>query len=305
LPHPDTRRRPALRHRIGPGGDTRAAWLLIMPFMIFFCIFVLYPLVQNLLNSLTNYNLAVRRFIGLANFRMLLEDASFLRSILNTFLFALGSVAPSMLLGLIAALCVSGSGRALPPVRVLLMFPYVISLVSASMVWLYLFEPGSGILNKLLWSLGLPGSDWLFNEQMALPCLIFMNIWKTLGYVMIIDLAALKGVPASLHEAARVDGAGYFRRIRHITLPGIRPVSGLLLAALSIECFKTFEQVRIMTDGGPVDATTTVTHQIYIRAFAEFKMGYASAMSVVLFLMVLSMTLLNLRLSGQSRDQAS
>jgi ABC-type sugar transport system permease subunit len=304
LPRPDSEKRPASRHRSSLAGDTRAAWLLILPFLLFFGVFVVYPLIQNILNSLTNYNLTVRRFIGLANYRRLLADAGFLRSILNTLLFALGTVAPAMLLGFVAALCVSGSGRALAPVRALLMFPYIISLVSAAMVWLYLYEPGSGILNKLLWNLGLPGSDWLFDEQLALPCLILMNIWKNLGYVMIIDLAALKGVPASLHEAARVDGAGYFRRIRHITLPGIRPVSGLLLATLSIECFKTFEQVRIMTDGGPVDATTTMTHQIYIRAFAEFKMGYASAMSVVLFLMVLAVTLLNLRLSGQSRDPA-
>ncbi|HBP38275.1 MAG TPA: sugar ABC transporter permease [Clostridiales bacterium] len=303
MPRPDVHHQPVKRPQHSrPGSDTRAAWLLILPFMIFFSIFVLFPLLQNFWNSLTNYNLTDHDFIGLANYQRLLEDRSFLRSIVNTLIFALGSVAPAMLLGFVAALCVGGGSRALPAVRTLLMFPYIISLVSAAMVWLYLFDPGSGILNKILLSIGLPASDWLFDEHLALPCLIVMNIWKYVGYVMIIDLAALKGVPAVLHEAARVDGAGYFRRIWHITLPAIKPVSGFLLATLSVECFKTFEQVRIMTDGGPVNATTTITHQIYIRAFAEFKMGYASAMSVVLLLMVLMVTLFNLKVSGQSRD---
>ena len=279
--------------------DARAAYWLILPFFIFFTFFVLYPLVQNFYNSLTSYNLASRNFIGLANFRRLLQDDSFIRSIRNTLVYAVFSIAPLMLLGFLAALCVDGTGRALAPIRAVLIFPYVISMVSVSMIWLYLFEPGSGLFNKLLDFVGLPGSDWLFDYQLALPCLILVNIWKSMGYVMIIDLAALQGVPQSLYEAARVDGAGPFGRIWHITLPSIRPVSYFLLATLSIDCFKTFEQVRIMTNGGPIDATTTITHQIYMRAFSEFKMGYASAMSVVLFLMIFAVTLVSLRAGGQ------
>ena len=288
-------------------GDAKAAYLLILPFFIFFLLFVLYPLLQNFFNSLTSYNLSDKTFIGLANYERLLRDASFLHAVRNTLLYALFSIAPLMVLGFVAALCVDGTGRAMAPVRAVLIFPYILSMVSVSMIWLYLFEPGSGLFNKLLWAFGLPGSDWLFDEQLALPCLILVNVWKSIGYVMIIDLAALQGVPQSLYEAARVDGAGSFRRIWHITLPAIRPVSYFLLATLSIECFKTFEQVRIMTNGGPVDATTTMTHQIYMRAFSEFKMGYASAMSVVLFLMILLVTLANLRIGGQldSRGQVS
>jgi ABC-type sugar transport system permease subunit len=280
-------------------GDARSAYLLILPFFVFFLLFVLYPLIQNFFTSLTNENLINRQFIGLNNFRRLMQDRSFLRSVRNTFVYAAFSIGPLMLFGFVAALCVDGSGRARAAGRAVLIFPHVLSMVSVSMIWLYLFEPGSGLFNKLLSSVGLPGSDWLFDERLALPCLILVNIWKSSGYVMMIDLAALQGVPQSLHEAARVDGAGAFSRIRHITLPAIRPVSYFLLATLSIECFKTFEQVRIMTNGGPVDATTTITHQIYMRAFSEFKMGYASAMSVVLFILILTVTLLNLRVGGQ------
>ena len=279
--------------------DARAAYWLILPFFLFFGLFVLYPLLQNLYNSLTSYNLSNRTFIGLANFRRLLDDDSFLAAVRNTLLFAAFSIAPLMVLGFVAALCVDGTGRALAAIRGVLIFPYVLSMVSVSMIWLYLFEPGSGLFNKVLGFLGLPGSDWLFDVRLALVCLVGVNIWKSLGYVMIIDLAALQGVPPSLYEAARVDGAGQISRIWHITLPSIKPVSYFLLATLSIDCFKTFEQVRIMTNGGPVNATTTITHQIYMRAFSEFKMGYASAMSVVLFLMIFAVTLFNLRAGGQ------
>lgn len=282
-----------------PDHDARAGLLLILPFFIFFSIFVLYPLVQNVLTSLTNENLTTREFIGLDNYRRLLKDRSFLRSVRNTLVYAAFSIVPLMILGFIAALCVDGTGRFKTAGRTVIIFPYVLSMVSVSMIWLYLFDPGSGLFNKGLSLLGLPGSDWLFDEHLALFCLILVNIWKNSGYVMIIDLAALQGVPQNLYEAAHMDGAGHFARIRHITLPAIRPVSYFLLTTLSIECFKTFDQVRIMTNGGPVDATTTLTHQIYMRAFSEFKMGYASAISVVLLLMVLAMTFLNLKAGGQ------
>ena len=283
-------------------GDAVSAYLLILPFFLFFSIFVLYPLVQNLFNSFTNYNLGTKDFIGIQNYAKLLRDQSFLRSVLNTLAFAIFSIAPLMGLGFVASLCVNRQGKMMVAIRALLMYPYVASMVSVSMIWLYLFDPGSGIFNKLLWLMGLPGSDWLFDERLALPCLILVNIWKILGYVMIIYLAALQSVPQSQYDAAVVDGAGFLRGLWHVTLPAIRPVSYFLLATLTIECFKTFEQVRIMTNGGPVDATTTITHQIYMRAFSEFKMGYASAMSVVLFVMILVITLLNLKFGGQLDD---
>ena len=284
--------------------DAWSAYLLILPFFIFFALFVLYPLVQNFLTSLTNENLSGRQFIGLANYRRLASDRSFIRSVQNTTIYAVFSVLPLLLLGFIAALCVDGRGRAQLAGRTILIFPHVLSMVSVAMIWLYLFEPGSGLFNKLLGFFGLPASDWLFDENLALPCLILVNVWKNSGYVMMIYLAAIQSVPASLHEAAHVDGAGLLSRIWHITLPAIRPVSFFLLATLSIECFKTFEQVRNMTNGGPVDATTTITHQIYMRAFSEFKMGYASSMSVVLFGLALAITLLHLKIGGQlDREQ--
>jgi ABC-type sugar transport system permease subunit len=276
--------------------DARAGLALILPFFVFYALFVLYPLLTNLASSLTDANLAHRDFIGLANYLRLFQDPGFYHAVRNTLLFTVFSVGPLMGLGFLAALCVDGTGRALAAVRAALVFPYVLSMVSVAMIWLYLLDPGAGLFNKLLWAIGLPGSDWLFDERLALPCLVLVHVWKTVGYVMTIDLAALLGVPQSQYEAARVDGAGFLQRTRYITLPAIRPVSTFLLATLTIDCFKTFDLVRIMTYGGPVDATTTLTYQIYLRAFSEFKMGYASALSVVLLGMVLVMTLVNLRI---------
>lgn len=135
--------------------------------------------------------------------------------------------------------------------RALLMFPYVTSMVAVSMVWLYLFEPTNGILNKLLEAMGIPGKKWLFDEKLALPCLIAVNIWKNVGYVMIIFLAGLAAIPKELYEAGRVDGAGDFRMLFSITIPCIRPVTVFVVTTMCIEAFKTFDQVNIMTNGGP------------------------------------------------------
>lgn len=290
---------PARQNKRRLSSDAVSAYLLILPFFLFFAVFVLYPIVQNFVNSFTSYNLATRDFIGLANYVRLLRDRSFLRSMVNSFAYAAFSIVPLMALGFVAALCVNRQTRAMFVARAVLIYPYVASMISISMIWLYFYEPGSGLFNKLLGAMGLPRSDWLFDENLALPCLILMNIWKNMGYVMIVYLAALQSVPQSLVDAARVDGAGFITRVRRIALPSIRPVSFFLLGTLSIECFKTFDQVRIMTNGGPVDATTTVAHQIYLRAFSEFKFGYASAMSVALFMIIFAITLLNLRFSGQ------
>lgn len=282
--------------------DAAAAYLMILPFFLFFAVFVLYPIFQNVLTSFTNYNLADKTYIGLANYARLFRDRAFLRSVGNTLAYAVFSVIPLMALGFAAALCVNRSSRLVTGVRAALMLPYAASMVSVSMIWLYLYDPASGFFNKMLTAVGLPASEWLFDPRLALPCLIAMNVWKNLGYVMILYLAALQGVPASLYDAARVDGAGFVRRTLHITLPAIRPVSFFLMATLLIECFKTFDPVRIMTGGGPINATTTIAHQIYLRAFSEFKMGYASAMSVVLFIIVFAVAIVNLATGGQLRD---
>ncbi|MEA4824332.1 MAG: sugar ABC transporter permease [Clostridiaceae bacterium] len=282
--------------------EAREAYLLLAPFGIFFLLFVLYPIVRSVADSFTDYSLSSRDWVGFHNYLRLLRDKAFLLSVRNTLLYALGSIAPLMALGLAAALLVQRQSRAMFAARAALMTPYVTSLVAVSMVFLYLYDPTTGAFNKLLSAVGLPTQRFLYDPTQALACLVAMNIWKNFGYVMILYLAGLTGVPETLLEAASLDGAGAFAKLRYIQLPHIRPVSYLLATTLCVECFKTFEPVRLMTSGGPVNATTTITYQIYIRAFSEFKMGYASAMSVVLLVIVLAVTLLNLKFGRQLDD---
>lgn len=184
-----------------------------------------------------------------------------------------------------------------------MIIPYATSMVAVSMIWLYLLDPTTGYVSKLLVALGVGSPPlWLDDPSLALPSLIGINIWKNLGYCMIIYLAGLQGIPPELYEAATVDGAGFLQKHWKITLPQIAPVTFFVFVNNCIEAFKTFEQVQIMTQGGPVTATTTVVYQIYVRAFNDFRMGYAAAMSVVLFVIIFAVTMLNFRMFRSSAD---
>ncbi len=279
--------------------EAREAYLLLAPFGIFFALFVLYPIARSVADSFTDYSLMGRSFIGLKNYRRLLRDTAFLASVRNTVVYAAGSIVPLMVLGLLSALLVQRQSKIMFAARAALMTPYVTSLTAVSMVFLYLYDPTFGAFNRILSALGIGKQQFLYDPSQALACLVAMNVWKNFGYCMILYLAGLAGVPESLMEAASLDGAGVWVKLRCVQLPHIRPVSYLLATTLTVECFKTFEPVRLMTQGGPVNATTTITYQIYLRAFSEFKMGYASAMSVVLLLIVLALTVVNLKLGRQ------
>lgn len=284
--------------------DNMWAYGMLAPFLIFFVLFVLYPLLKNLWYSFTNYNLGEKAdFIGLSNYRELFQDYWFLESLKNTAVYALFSVVFLTALGLFISVLLNSRAKIVKAARVVMIFPYATSMVAVSMIWLYLLDPSIGFINKLLIQFGVSNPPyWLDDPQFALPSLIFINIWKNLGYCMIIYLAGLQGISKELYEAAMIDGAGFVQKHRHITLPQIAPVTFFVLVNNCIEAFKTFEQIQIMTQGGPITATTTVVHQIYQRAFLDFRMGYAAAMSVVLFLIIFAITLLNFRLFKNSAN---
>lgn len=284
--------------------DTMWAWVMLAPFLLFFVLFVLYPLLKNVYYSFTNYNLGdTADFIGLRNYRELFTDYWFLDALKNTAVYAVFSVAFLTVLGLFISILLNRQSKLVKAARTVMIFPYATSMVAVSMIWLYLLDPNIGYVNKLLISLGVNNPPhWLDDPNLALPSLIFINIWKNLGYCMIIYLAGLQNISQELYEAAMLDGAGFLKKHLHITLPQIAPITFFVLVNNCIEAFKTFEQVQIMTQGGPVTATTTVVHQIYQRAFNDFRMGYAAAMSVVLFLIIFAITLLNFRMFKDSAD---
>lgn len=285
--------------------DDISAYVMILPFFIFFTLFVLVPLVLNFVNSFTNYDLSrTKEFVGLKNYIMLFKDGDFIRSLINTAIYTVFSVFPMTILGFIAAVAVNRQSVVVKAANTLFIFPYVTSMVAVSMIWLLIYEPSNGILNKILAASGFKPVKWLFDENLALPSLIVMNIWKNVGYVMIIYLAGLQSIPKHLYESATVDGASDFKKLAKITIPMLSNITFFVFVTVCIEAFKTFDQVRIMTGGGPVNSTTTIVHQIYIRAFSEFKMGYASSMSIVLLILTFVVTMLNFRI-GIGKEQFS
>ncbi|MBQ3763196.1 MAG: sugar ABC transporter permease [Clostridia bacterium] len=283
--------------------DFRAAILMLSPFLIFFALFVLYPLLVNFRYSFTNYNLNTASFVGLKNFDRLFRDDTFLKACQNTFLYAFVSVVSLSFLGLVLAAMLSGAHRGVKWLRMLFLFPYATSMTAISMIWLMMLDPNHGFVNKALRFLTLPTEQWLFDPELALGCLIFINVWKNLGYCMLIYLSGIHAIPEELYDAAKVDGAGPVARFFSVTLPSLRPVIFFVFITTMVDGFKTFEQVQVMTRGDPMNATTTIVHQIYLYGFSEFRMGYAAAMAVVLLLTVMLITFVNYRINRTSETE--
>lgn len=281
----------------------RCAYGFIAPYYIFFLLFVLFPILVNIFLSFTDFNLKSISFVGLENYRMMLKDALFWKSVQNTLIYVVFTVFFTMLLGFLLALALnSASLWGTRFFRGMIYLPYVTSMVSMAMVWLWLYDPTYGVFNVIMEALGLEAQQLLYDEKLALGAMIVLGIWKGVGYYMTLYLAGLYNIPAYLYEAAAIDGAGYWQKVFRITLPMLRPVTFFILITGTINAFNVFEQVNVMTGGGPMNATTTIVHQIYIRAFTEYRMGYGAAEAVFLLVIILIFTLLNFRYGNQGQD---
>lgn len=284
-------------------GNEKAGYLFILPYYLFFVFMLLLPIVNTVINSFTDYDLYEKKdFIGLQNYINLFQDELFLQALKNTLIYSVLYIVPSMVLGLLLALLLSKESRGFKFFRAAFYIPYVISMVCASTIWLWIFDPAKGVLNQLLKTLGFSASTWLKDPKLAMGCVVVVSVWKSLGYCMLINLSGIKGIPGYLYEAARLDGANGFQRFRYITLPMLQLTTFFLFITSCISSFNVFEQVNVLTAGGPLNTTTTVVHQIYTRGFTQFKMGYASAMSVILLLIITVITLINFRYGNQGKD---
>lgn len=284
-------------------GNEAAGYLFIAPYYLFFIYMLLLPILNTVINSFTNYDLYEKRdFVGLRNYVDLIHDSLFIQALGNTLFYSVLYIIPSMGLGLLLALLLSNEGKGFKFFRAAFYIPYVISMVCASTIWMWIFDPANGILNQILKVFGRPGGTWLKDPDIAMYCVVFVSVWKSLGYCMLINLSGIKGIPGYLYEAAQLDGANRFQRFIHITLPQLSPTIFFLFITSCISSFNVFEQVNVLTAGGPLNKTTTIVHQIYTRGFTQFKMGYASAMSVVLLLIVSIITLVNFKYGNQGKD---
>jgi multiple sugar transport system permease protein len=277
--------------------EERAAFFFVVPLMIPLTVYWIIPSLASLFYSFTNYSvLQAPQWVGIDNFVHLWDDELFWRSMKNSFYFTAGNIPLMMIAGLCLALAVDSYVRFRTFFRIVFYLPLVTSTIALSMVWLWLFDPNFGLINALLHVVGIPPQQWLQSTSEAMPSIIIMSVWAGVGGPMIIYLAGLQGIPESLYEAARVDGASTWQSFWHITLPLLNPVTIFILVSSIIGSFQIFGPIYAMTDGGPAFATTTIVHQIYINGFRYFNMGYASAQAWVLFVVLLGLSIVNLRM---------
>lgn len=287
------RPRAVRRHRIRHLGFIV---LSLLPVMTLFGIFMVLPTVTAILMSVFNYSLVKPSipFVGLGNYRSLFQDPLFLKSLRNTVLFVCMTVPLNIVLSLPVALGLNRIRFLRSLFRACYYIPTVTSLAAVSLVWLYLYDPGAGLINTLLKAVGIPTQSWLGNTSLALPSIVLVYVWQDLGYNVVVFLAALQGLPTVYYEAAQIDGARPWQVFRYITLPLLRPTMGMVIILTMISAFKVFTPVHIMTQGGPLNSTKLLVYYIYENAFSFLKMGYASAMAVILFGIILVLAVIQL-----------
>lgn len=285
------------------GEETLSAYLFLLPSILVFGAFVFFPLFFSFYASLTKWNLPFKpSFIGLDNFRYLftdeIESRYFFMAIRNSFYYALG-VPLNMAVSLLVAQFLNRKLYGVGFFRTAYFLPTITSTVAISVVWLWIFHPADyGLANTLLLKLGFKSLKWLRDPALAMPSLIIMGIWHGMGYNIIIFLAGLQNIPRHLYEAAEIDGADRWLKFRRITWPLLGPTTFYVLVIGVINSLKAFAQMDVMTQGGPLGATTTITYYLYQEAFEHFAMGRASAVACVLFVLLLSLTLIQFKFVG-------
>jgi multiple sugar transport system permease protein len=273
-----------------------AGYLFVAPAMVIFFVFTLLPVVYALYLSFTNYDVFTRQdWVGLSNYQEVFEDELFWRALQNTLTYTALSIPISMALGLVLAVLLNQKLRGLTFYRTAYYVPVVTSMVAVSMIWIQLFDPLYGVLSNALEAVGVRGINWLGDPNLAMPSIVAVSVWKVIGWNMLIYLAGLQGIPEYLKEAAAIDGANRWQSFSKITLPLLQPTTFFIFVTSLIGAFQVFDQVYVMTGGGPANATTTLVHQIYNAAFKSLDMGYAASMSFVLFAMILVVSLFSFR----------
>jgi multiple sugar transport system permease protein len=281
-------RRPAAGGGGGPlAGDGRWALAFLAPTLLGLAVLSAGPILATLAISLTKWDLLTApKLVGLDNFLALLSDDRFLKALRNTFFYTIVSVPVGLVVALGLALALNTKVRGIAFIRTAYFLPVVTSTIAIALVWQWIYSADSGLLNQVLGIFGITSQKWLSDPTLAMPSIIAMSIWQGLGVNVIIFLAGLQAIPSDLLDAASVDGAGSWARLRNVTLPLLTP-SVFFTGVLSlIGSFQVFDQIFVLAKPRPTEATITVVYFIYENGFKFFKMGYASAASWILFLIV-------------------
>lgn len=290
------------RHRSSPvqRHNLRMGLLFAAPAIVGLLLFTAYPIVASVYYSFTSYSvLQPPIWVGFENYRILLtDDPLFYTTLYNTLFMAVFTIPLSVIVAMGLAMLLNLKVRGQAFYRTIFYLPTIVPFVASSVLWLWIYNPQYGILNSLLWYVGIQGPGWLNDPGWAKPALIIMNLWGV-GSWMVIYLAGLQDVPQELYEAAELDGARWWDRTLHLTLPFMSPYILFSVIQMVIGVFQYFTQVAVMTAGGPADSTRVYAFYLYQNAFTFFKMGYASAMAWLLFIFVVILTIIIFRTSAR------
>ena len=279
--------------------EYRDGYIFILPWLLGFLIFVAGPMIASLLISFTRWEIVTpAHWVGLEQYTKLFADDRFYLSLYNTAYYVFLGVPLHLLLALLAAMAMNLNIRGIRFYRTVYFLPSITPVVASSLLWLWIFNPEFGLANSALSALGLPRLFWLQDPRLAKAAFIIMSFWN-IGGQMVILLAGLKGIPPALYEAAHIDGAGTWASFRNITLPMLSPAIFFNLILAIIGAFQVFTQAYIITQGGPENATLFYVLYLYRAAFENFRMGYASALAWVLFIIILIFTYIQFKLSDR------
>ncbi|MGP3778717.1 carbohydrate ABC transporter permease [Halanaerobium saccharolyticum] len=276
-------------------------YLFLLPALAFMGVFLFYPIVDVFRLSFTNYNMITEaQFVGLENYNKLFNEPLFWKTLKNSFIYLIGVVPILVVAPIFLAILVNNKLKGIKWFRAAYYIPVVTSMVVVGIMWKWLYQ-GNGILNYVLQSLGIINNqiNWLTDPGIALFSVMAVTVWKGLGYYMVIYLSGLQSIPQELYEVSEIDGASWWQKHIHVTIPLLRPSIMLVTILSSIAAMKVFTEVYVMTKGGPLNSSKTLVYYIYQMAFENLNLGYAAAMGFVLFIIIFILSFFNIKLMDQ------
>ena len=276
-------------------------WVFVLPALIPLIVFWIYPIMRSIWISFTNWDFMTPTYdiVGFKNYRSLFRDSRFYNALWNTLVFTLGTLIPTIAGGLLLAVLLQKNFRGKGIIEFILFSPWITPTVAISIVWTWIFQPDDGFANAILGMMGLPALKWINSSQTAMLSVIIVTVWKSLGYAMIFYLSALEKVPLEYYEASRIDGAGKWDQFIYITWPSISPTTFFLMIITMVNSLQAYDQIQILTQGGPSGSTRTLLYMYYQLGFQEFKMGQATATAVIMIIITTGLSIIQFRASSK------
>ncbi|MGM0123430.1 multiple sugar transport system permease [Enterococcus sp. AZ194] len=288
------------RKRRGINEQQNIAYLFIGVPILLLIIFAIVPIIMAIFYSMTDYNIIEKpNFIGLQNFKKIFSDEFFFISLKNTFIYTALYVPLGLIVSLVTAMLLNQRKKTVSLFRTFFYLPVLCSSVATATIWYWLLNPQYGLFNQVLGVFGIDGPAWLYSSNWAMTAIVIMSVWMSFGGNMMIFLAGLQGINPALYEAADIEGASSWQKFRSITWPQLSKTTFLVTTQLVIGAFQVFDQAYMLTKGGPGNSTITIVYYIYNEGFGGLQMGYASALSFILFLIIFVFSLLNMKVTNK------